>query len=63
MVIDEDGVPVVPNFRALLLVRVLTAGGSGAGGRRGFRPAVVERRRPACSPAQSRYARYASILH
>ena len=27
--------------RQLLLVRVLTAGGSGAGGKRGCRPAVV----------------------
>jgi hypothetical protein len=38
---QELKVPVVPNFWALLLVRVLTAGGSGAGGRRGCRPAVV----------------------
>jgi hypothetical protein len=33
-------------FWALLLVRVLAAGGSGTGGRRGWRPAVVERPRP-----------------
>jgi hypothetical protein len=46
---QEHREPVVPNFRALPLVRVLTAGGSGAGRADGWRPAVVGA--PAAGPA------------
>jgi hypothetical protein len=47
--------PGMPSFRALLLVRVLAAGGSGAGGRRGSWPAVVRRPLTARCPMQVRY--------
>lgn len=36
---------MVPDIRTLLLVRVLSAGQGGAGRRRGWQPAVVERTR------------------
>ena len=51
--------PGVPSFRALLLVRVLAAGGSGAGGRRGSWPAVVRRPLRPVARCQSVISRYA----
>ena len=49
--------PVVSSFSGLLLARALAACGSGTGGRRGWRLAMVRRPRSACSATGSRYIR------